>query len=153
MSLYNMLHGVSGNARIVLAALRLDPSSCGRFRDAWIEPGGAVLSVFTRNGGGNRDDYQDVTSALSSRADYINDFDDDFDCTYATYEFKTPAHLAELFGLIAPKDKPPSLLEKTNAAIEAIKTKTPSGVPPDRVQEIVQAIEAAVSAERSEARP
>lgn len=150
MSLYNLLHGVSGNARIALAMLDITPQDCGRFRDIWIEPGGTVISVFTRNGGGNREDYEDVTAALRSRPGYRRDFDDDFDCTYATYQFDVPPVYRELAAKLAPAEAPPSLQDKTQAACDAISATPPKNVPPDRVEEILNAIKDAVAFERQE---
>lgn len=64
----------------------------GRFRDAWPEnhDGKLVLAFYTRNGGGNRPDYADVTAALQAHPNYLSDADDDFDSTYATYRFSMP---------------------------------------------------------------
>src|SRR3990167_8100409 len=120
MSLYNLLHGNDNNARIVLAMLGLEPEDCGRFRDAWIEEDGKHLIVFTRNGGGNREEYQPVIDTLAKHPNYVTDFDDDFDCTYASIRFTVPEKYAELAEALKPSETLPSLWEKTNAAIEAI---------------------------------
>lgn len=92
MSLYNMINGVNPLAGALLQMLNLKPDDVGRFRDCFLQltDDGAEIHVFTRNGGENRDSYQDETEALQAHSEYLRDFDDDFDCTYATYVFKVP---------------------------------------------------------------
>lgn len=76
-----------------------------RLRDMWVEksPDGPVLAVYTRNGGGNREHYDDMpdsgpcTACQGDRATthpaYLRDEDDDFDSTYRTYWFAFPESL------------------------------------------------------------
>lgn len=93
MSLYNMVMGTNRTAPLVLALLDLTPGDCGRFRDAWVEKNDAGqlrLAVYTRNGGGNREEYQGTFDALAEHPLWIRDEDDDFDCTYATIYFRAP---------------------------------------------------------------
>ena len=89
MSLYNMVAGYHPTARVVLDMLELSPDDCGRFRDAYITEDGE-LAIFTRNGGGNRDDYQSVIDTLAEHPNYLRDEDDDFDSTYCTIFFSVP---------------------------------------------------------------
>jgi len=60
----------------------------GRFRNVYMEDG--CIVVHTRNGGGNREDYEDVFDEMSEHPWYSHDADDDFDCTYANIYFKLP---------------------------------------------------------------
>lgn len=65
----------------------------GRFRDMHLakdEKGNTIISLFTRNGGGNRDEYFYIFDILKTHPNYIRDYDDDFDCTYAYIEFSVP---------------------------------------------------------------
>jgi hypothetical protein len=48
------------------------------------------IVVHTRNGGGNREDYEDVFDEMSEHPWYSHDEDDSFDCTYANIYFKVP---------------------------------------------------------------
>ena len=134
MSLYNMLFGRNPASRLLLAMLNLTEGDVGRFRDCHLQRGDRLeegqepaadaplrICVYTRNGGGNRDDYEAVTEALRALPEYVTDFDDDFDCTYASYIFKVPekfqATAEELAGLGAESDVSPgarfkSLLDK-----------------------------------------
>lgn len=69
----------------------------GRLRDAWVEAHGdtCVLAFYTRNGGGNRPDYEDISTALQSHPQFITDDDDEFDTTYRTYRFEFPGPLPD----------------------------------------------------------
>ena len=70
----------------------------GRFRDIYFENEGTPkIILYTRNGGGNRDFYEYVFELLSSHPLYICDYDDDFDCTYASIEFKAPQAVIDFF--------------------------------------------------------
>jgi hypothetical protein len=97
MGLYNIVFKTSAHAPLVLAILGRPPSAFGRFRDAWIEKdeaGVVRLAVYTRNGGGNREDNM---PSFEDDPHYLFDRDDDFDSTYATIYFKPPVELpAEL---------------------------------------------------------
>lgn len=147
MSLYNLLHGVDSTARIALAMLGKGPGDFGRFRDAWLCEGGKSIAVFTRCGGGNRDDYGEVFDMAASMPGYLGNADDDFDSTYCTFTFEVPVQYQDLAARLAPESAPPSLWDKTQAAISAIKAAPPKDVPQDKATAIVAAIEAAVQAD------
>lgn len=101
MSLYNMLFGMNPGSDFFLAMLNLQRGDVGRFRDCYLRRGPReaetvieteplYIVVYTRNGGGNREDYEAVTETLQAHPNYVTDYDDDFDCTYASYEFLVP---------------------------------------------------------------
>ncbi len=117
MSLYNLIHGHNPFAGILLRALDLSPDKVGRFRDCYLQreetSGELRIHVYTRNGGGNRDNYETVTEHLQSLPGYVRDYDDDFDCTYATYEFKVPEALVG--GLTALAESSPDAVPKPPA--------------------------------------
>lgn len=59
MSLYNMMFGQNEASDAILATLGLSKAKVGRFRDCWVEetPNGKFrIGVYTRNGGGNREE-------------------------------------------------------------------------------------------------
>jgi len=91
--MYNLVFGQNSAADAILATLGLTRSDCGRFRDCVVTKGN--IAVYTRNGGGNRQDYQDVFDALRKHACYLYDGDDEFDSTYATIYFRFPDEFAD----------------------------------------------------------
>lgn len=86
--LYNALFGRNPLAETYLAALGLLPEDVGRFRDAYVYNG--EICVYTRNGGGNREEYQPVIDKLKHHPLYLRDTDDAFDNTYCTIYFSIP---------------------------------------------------------------
>ena len=108
MSLYNMMFGQNPAADVILATLGLTKGDVGRFRNVWVDKddeGKTRIAVYTRNGGDNRDEYQGTFDALSEHPQYIEDRDDDFDCTYAMIYFRPPPALAAEFDAMA-SEKP-----------------------------------------------
>lgn len=91
MSFYNMLFGQNPTSELVLSLLDLKQTDIERFRDCNILEDGII--IYTRTGGGNREDYPN--EKLTSSPFYLYDEDDDGDCTYATYYFKFPDELRE----------------------------------------------------------
>ena len=88
MSLYNMIFGMNPDSDKLLSLLGKTKSDFGRFRNVYMDEG--YIVVHTRNGGGNREEYEDVFDEMSEHPWYSHDADDDFDCTYASIYFKIP---------------------------------------------------------------
>lgn len=76
----------------VLKAIGLKEEDIERFRGAGVQDGEIVIHA--RTGGGNREDYPN--QILTSNPYYLRDYDDDFDCTYATYHFSIPEEHKEI---------------------------------------------------------
>jgi hypothetical protein len=118
MSLYNLLFGSNPNANDILALLGKGVADFGRYRNVFIEDD--FIVVHTRNGGGNREDYEYVFEEMSEHPWYSHDEDDDFDCTYANIYFKVPEdvkqELANLNKGENPKEQWEKLLEKLKAS-------------------------------------
>ena len=123
MSLYNSLFGINKQTSLILALLGLGVGSFGRLRDTFVkkdEGGSWSILVFTRNGGDNRTDYKDVFEALRAHPNYLRDYDDEYDSTYATIEFSVPKkrlevieHIHEMQGdRVMPSEAFKSLLTK-----------------------------------------
>jgi len=90
MSLYNLLFGFNP-ACVFIAPLIVNghpQKKVARFRDCFLEEDKVV--ILARLGGGNREDYEEEISILRKNPFYIADYDDDFDYTYAYFEFKIP---------------------------------------------------------------
>jgi len=100
MSMYGLLFVRNPLSNLILAMLDLTTEDVGRFRDVFISEG--KIAVYTRNGGGNRDCWNDgekedchcpgciITHHLPKHPNYLSDEDDNFDCTYATIYFSFP---------------------------------------------------------------
>lgn len=124
MSLYNTLFGVNNVAPVLLAALGLTESDVPRFRDCYLHDGG--ITIYTRTGGGNRDYYENEDSCRECYPEYFDDDDppsgpwnddlrnskhflydedDDFDSTYAYFQFKYPEEYADDLKALSDKDE------------------------------------------------
>lgn len=101
--MYNMLFGRNPLAELLLAMLGYTPADVGRFRDCFPNGDGTEIHIFTRNGGGNREEYSDVFAALSTHPNYLGDADDSYDCTYAIIRFSVPEKYREIVKEIADK--------------------------------------------------
>ena len=87
MTFYNMLFGMNSKSDLLLAVVGLRKSDLDRFRDVSID--GNYISVYTRTGGGNRDDYPNET--MRHRPEWVRTYDCDGDFTYAYDELAIPA--------------------------------------------------------------
>src|SRR5262245_47810449 len=116
MGFYNIIFGVNPNAGVLLGALGLTREAVGRFRDAWVTENGQEIAIYTRNGGGNREQYMPDFSAHPL---YLRDADDAFDSTYATILFRVPEAFAEAARSMAQARNPD---KEWPAMIEALKT-------------------------------
>jgi hypothetical protein len=116
--LYNMLFGENKDQKnFLFTLLNITPGDCGRYRDIYVIEGHIV--VHTRNGGGNREAYEDVFETLSQHPLYAYDEDNDFDCTYADIYFRWPEAYGELLaemakGTVTPAEKWQLLFNKLN---------------------------------------
>jgi len=90
MSLYNMVNGINPAAGKLLSMIGIDPKAIPRFRDVWISEDLNTITILTRTGGGNRDDYAGSNAALAESPLYLNDEDDDFDSTFAKFNYRVP---------------------------------------------------------------
>lgn len=115
--------------------------SPGRFRDIYLSDDGTKILLYTRNGGGNRECWdaegcpvypeEDIPQnhnpsclvyvnwKLTQHPNYIKDYDDDFDSTYAYFEFKVPETLDPVLDRImkAQGGPPVSVTQKFNEII------------------------------------
>lgn len=138
MSMYNLMHGTNPLSDVLLAMLGLKRGDVGRFRDCYLARGDERseerspadplrIVVYTRNGGGNRDDYAEVSEALAKHPLYLTDYDADHDCTYASYVFSVPVEFATdaevLADAGAQHDATPS--ERFEKLLASLKAATP----------------------------
>lgn len=129
MSLYNMLHGVNPASGMLLEWLDIDQEdgnySSGRFRDIYLDEKGVKIILYTRNGGGNREEYQELIDHLATHPEYLSDYDDDFDCTYAYIEFSVPKEVKRLAKMLATGEKPKTISQKFEETMKEMDTMTP----------------------------
>lgn len=69
-----------------------------RFRDCFVTDNGNI-AIYTRVGGGNRNQGYGEEE-LYKDTNFIKTYDDEYDNTYATYEFKVPDKWKEDFNHI-----------------------------------------------------
>lgn len=121
MSMYNLLFGKNKNSEVILALLGLKENDIERYRDVWMDEEG--ITIYTRTGGGNREDYPN--EKLTSHPCYLRDEDDDGDCTYANYYFKFPDELKNdciLFCDVQTNGVPASIIRKVIETINRPET-------------------------------
>lgn len=139
MSMYNMLHGVNPTAGLLLHFLNIDQENkewhSGRFRDIYANAEGTEIILYTRNGGGNREHWSDEKQAgpecgctgctieyhLRNHPNYLRDWDDDFDCTYAYIAFSVPAEFVGPVTILATGKEPETIHEKFLKSMEELK--------------------------------
>lgn len=88
MSFYNMLFGRNPQTALLLAVIGLRENDVERFRDVYVSEDGHAIEVYTRTGGGNRDDYPNLT--MRKLPGWQGSVDDDYDTTYCTDTFAVP---------------------------------------------------------------
>lgn len=104
-----MLFGKNEISDLLLQCLGYTPHDIPRYRDCFLKEGKII--IHTRTGGGNRDFYDSLdegklsykdydyegpwNSNLRSHPNYIEDFDDNFDATYANFFFSFPEEYKE----------------------------------------------------------
>lgn len=120
MSLYNSLFGVNSIAPILLKILDIDQPkgkyTSGRFRDIYLNADGTKVILLTRNGGGNREDY--FPEDIKKHPNYLTDYDDSFDSTYAYIEFSVPKQFEKEIKALATGKEPEKLSEKFQRVVE-----------------------------------
>ena len=88
MSLYNMINGFNPACVLIMPMLGRTQDEYPRFRDCFVTEENNI-AIYTRVGGGNRNcGYGE--EELYKDENFLTTYDDDFDSTYATYEFKVP---------------------------------------------------------------
>lgn len=117
MSLYNQLFGMNEETPVLLGMIGINKEYFDRFRDVELINNGTVIRVFTRLGGGNREDYQETWDKIRMHELYLGDYDDGFDETYAYIEFKIPEKYKETAKKMF-KGEPVRFKEKFNKELK-----------------------------------
>ena len=98
MSMYNMLNGFSPACVFIMPMLGRKQEEWPRFRDCYVTENNNI-AIYTRVGGGNRNSGYGEEK-LYEDENFITTYDDDYDTTYGTYEFKVPEKWKSDFDLI-----------------------------------------------------
>lgn len=98
MSLYNMINGFNPACIFIMPMLGRKQEEYPRFRDCFVTEENNI-AIYTRVGGGNRG-CGFGEEELYKDENFLTSYDDDFDSTYATYEFKVPLKWKNDFDLI-----------------------------------------------------
>lgn len=118
MSLYNLLFGENKDAVALLGMIKCNKEMFGRYRDAYLNPEGTIITVLTRVGGGNRKDYKEVFENIRNNEYFIRDYDDVFDHSYCYFDFSVPENYKETCKMIAPKKEVLNVTDKFKKEIE-----------------------------------
>lgn len=112
MSLYSMLMGENKDASVFLKGLNLKRQDFERYRDAYLNADGTKIIIYTRLGGPNREYYAEVINDLRLHESYLEDYDDEYDETYAYFVFKVPEHIAVMCKRMATGKEPLTVGQK-----------------------------------------
>jgi len=112
MSLYNQLFEENPDANVLLGMLGVNKEIFERYRDIYLNKDGTKITVYTRCGGGNRMVYGRVFEIMKNHPNYLRDYDDSFDNTYAYIEFSVPDKFKFTASKIKPKEEPLKVHEK-----------------------------------------
>ena len=104
----------------------------GRFRDIYLNEDGTRIILYTRNGGGNRENYWYLFRIIQKHPQYIDDQDDDFDNTYAYITFSVPSEYKELCKSLATGEKPETIKEKLDKTLAELESMNPDDIKSDK---------------------
>lgn len=98
MSMYNLTNGFNPACILVMPMLGRKQDEWPRFRDCFVTDD-KNIAIYTRVGGNNRNcGYGE--EELYNDPNFLTTYDDDFDSTYATYEFSVPERWKQDFEYI-----------------------------------------------------
>ena len=98
MSLYNMINGFNPACIFIMPMLGRKQDEYPRFRDCFVTKENNI-AIYTRVGGDNRNcGYGE--DELYEDENFLTTYDDEYDSTYGTYEFKVPDRWKEDFDRI-----------------------------------------------------
>ncbi len=137
MSFYNMLFGENQSSELLLKILGITENDIPRYRDIYWN--GKHIVIYTRTGGGNREFYENEESKILNYGEeygkdyngpynddlrkidgFICDFNDDYDCTYASFLYEVPKKYLDIIKGI-PESLSPA--EKWKIAFEMLEGK------------------------------
>ncbi len=130
MSLYNMVCGNNPIYTLYFAMLNeVAPlPDIPRFRDVYVKDGAIpAIVIYTRTGGGNRESYVAENDAMTKHPNFVQDYDDDFDSTFAHWCYAVPEKYRErvkrLQKMLSRLQKFAAPAEKFQMAMDSLKGK------------------------------
>lgn len=112
MSLYNQLIDENPDANALIGFLGLNKEIFGRYRNVYLNKAGDKIIVYTRCGGGNRKEYDRVFEIMKRHPNYLRDYDDTQDNTYAYIEFSVPDKYKQTAQHMKPDKEPLTVWEQ-----------------------------------------
>ena len=99
--MYNMVNGTNPSTFFILPMLEKHPDEYPRYRDCFAEyEDKPAIQIYTRTGGGNRQEYQAQIDELKKHPLFMCEFDDEDDSTYMTFVFNVPEKFKEDYSKI-----------------------------------------------------
>ena len=103
--MYHMMRGgVNPSVFTILPMLGKHPDEYPRFRDCFTGDQERNLDdkivILTRTGGGNRGSYHEQNQEMQNMPTYEQDYDADFDSTYAVFVFGIPEKFKKDYELV-----------------------------------------------------
>lgn len=95
MSLYHVIFGINKLAGPLLVTLGINPRGISRFRDCFLGTDNDII-IYTRTGGGNREEFKEQNEALRRNEHFLRDEDDSFDSTYALFHYRIPEDIKDI---------------------------------------------------------
>lgn len=116
-NMYNQMHGENKDAVALLGMIGCTREMFCRYRDTYICDNGNNIIVYTRLGGSNRPDYKETIEIIRTNPNYLEDYDDDFDETYAYFKFKVPENYLDTTKKMY-KGEPETIKQKFDRELE-----------------------------------
>lgn len=120
MSLYNMVNGFNPACLVFMPMLGRGQYDYPRFRDCFLADDNQHIEIFTRVGGGNRNQGYGEEE-LYNDPNYVRTYDWENDPTYGIYVFKVPDKWKEDFDKIVDS----KWAEVSDTYVECVKTMYP----------------------------
>ena len=89
MSLYSMINGFNPSCILFMPMLGRKQEEYPRFRDCFLSDDKEHIIIYTRVGGGNRNQGYGEEE-LYKDPNFVKTYDDEYDSTYGYYEFNVP---------------------------------------------------------------
>lgn len=142
MALYTQLFGENEDAMAILGFAGLTREMFPRYRDVFLDDKGLTVLVYTRIGGANREYFKDEINKLKLHKQYVCNYDDHHDETYAYFKFNVLPEYVDTAKKVFKED-PVSVWDKFQNHIK--KAEDPNSEEHKKDQEIADQIMRAIT--------